>query len=411
MQLENLMKNYPSLLSRLETDGYSTAYISSVRGMIKSILSKADENAWKDYAEIRQHFEEIHKPKHTLIKKCTILGAIMEFDLNGKFPDRTTSALSLSKRGAYNKLSPEFKMVIDSFRTSERVRGKKESSIQVESSNAASFLIKMQEAGAVRLCEITEDIVVPMFNPSNGSVNLTYSNRKCTINVIRAYSAFDPLNCSKVLAAIPPIKRVGKKNAQYLKEQEKQAVLFALNDLSNDLSLRERAIGTLAYYTGLRSSDMIALDMTSVDWARDLIFVKQQKTGVPLEIPVAAPVGNAIYDYICHERPTSECPAIFLTKNKPYRRLRDMWNASDLIFSAANIRQSGNDREGLHLFRHHVATSLMGRGVPQAVISDALGHADPKSLEAYLSADMSNLRTCALSIESFPVNEEVFANA
>ena len=405
MKLENLRQNRQTLLSRLEADGYSAAYISRMRGMIRTILSESDERGWEDYHDIRRYYEATCKTRDTLTRKRTVIGAIMEFDLHGKFPDRTTP--TLSKRGAYYKLSPEFRSLVDHYRATERERGKKESTIGVVSSNASSFLLRVQEAGADRLGDITEEIVVPLFvQPGSGSC-MTFSHSKCAANVISAYAQVDPLSCQKALAAIPPVKRA-RKNVQYLKEHEKQAVLSALGDMSNGLSLRDRAIGTLAYYTGMRQSDMAGLDVASVDWDRDLIYINQKKTDAPLLIPLTATVGNALYEYIANERPTSECPALFLTKNKPFRRVRGIWHISDSILSAAGVRQLDGDRKGLHIFRYHVATSMMDNGVPQAVISDALGHAAPESLEAYLSADIARLRECALSIEQFPVGGEVF---
>ena len=77
---------------------------------------------------------------------------------------------------------------------------------------------------------------------------------------------------------------------------------------------------------------------------------------------------------------------------------------------AAGIRQSLGDRQGLHLFRHHLATTLLGHGVPQPVISRTLGHTSPNSLEPYLSADFPHLKDCALTIARWPVPEEVLSN-
>ncbi len=76
--------------------------------------------------------------------------------------------------------------------------------------------------------------------------------------------------------------------------------------------------------------------------------------------------------------------------------------------SKAGIRQGKNDRKSIHLFRHHVATSLLQAGVQQPVISAALGHASPDSLDRYLSAEFKRLKECSLGIEAFPVRKEIF---
>jgi len=51
---------------------------------------------------------------------------------------------------------------------------------------------------------------------------------------------------------------------QYLTPQETRAILDAMDDMSNALTLRDRATGKLAYYTGLRCCDIAAMDLTSI---------------------------------------------------------------------------------------------------------------------------------------------------
>ena len=88
-----------------------------------------------------------------------------------------------------------------------------------------------------------------------------------------------------------------------------------------------------------------------------------------------------------------------------------MFDISKLIMKVAGIRETEGNRKGLHLFRHRLATDLLGNGIPQPIISSILGQIAPKSLDTYLSADFKHLKECALSIERFPVSEEVFRNA
>lgn len=74
----------------------------------------------------------------------------------------------------------------------------------------------------------------------------------------------------------------------------------------------------------------------------------------------------------------------------------------------AGIRLQAGDRKGSHIFRHHAVTTMLGKGVPMPVISKAMGHTAPDSLEPYFYADFPHLKSCALSIEKYPVREEVF---
>jgi len=78
------------------------------------------------------------------------------------------------------------------------------------------------------------------------------------------------------------------------------------------------------------------------------------------------------------------------------------------IFLAANIRQNKNEKGGTHLFRHRFTSSLLETGISQPVITNALGHTSPKSINPYLNTDFKHLKECAIAVTEFPVPEEVF---
>ena len=148
----------------------------------------------------------------------------------------------------------------------------------------------------------------------------------------------------------------------------------------------------------------------SIDWEKETISVIQSKTDVPLTIPMHVNAGNALFDYITKERNT-ETDYLFVTgKNLPFKS-SDVSCCVTRIFKAAGIRQNKTDRRGTHIFRHHLATKLLENEVAHPVISQTLGHTDPVSVQAYLSADTKHLRQCSLSIEEYPLDWEVFDNA
>jgi len=201
-----------------------------------------------------------------------------------------------------------------------------------------------------------------------------------------------------------------RKNIQYLTDEEIDKIKNVLSNKNSGLSLRDMAIGTLALNYGLRPSDIAALKLENVDMVGEKINIIQQKTRVPLELPLTAAVGNALYDYVTLERPKSGCEYVFLAMGRPFGRLSSggLTHIAAAIMKAAGIRQNPSDRKGFHIFRHRLATTLLGNGVAQPVISEIVGHTSPVSLEAYLSADFVHLKKCALSIEHFPFRGEVF---
>lgn len=177
------------------------------------------------------------------------------------------------------------------------------------------------------------------------------------------------------------------------------------------LPLRDKAILFLLLYTGIRACDIVNMTFGSVDWENEKLHIFQRKTAVPIELPLSPLVGNAIFDYLTQERPQSLDEHIFLSKSKPHPSLTSRGLRSTVldIMQKADVRQKPGDRRGSHIFRHHAATCMLEKGIQMPVISKALGHTAADSINPYLHADFTHLKECSISIEKYPVNEEVFA--
>jgi integrase len=264
----------------------------------------------------------------------------------------------------------------------------------------------LQKQGVNSLEHITEKNVMDVFT-NDERLCQSYHFKRETAYVFKICSPFYPSGiCSKVLSYLPEARNV-RKNIQYLTKDEVKKIKFVLENDSS-LSLQNKAIVLLAFYTGLRSCDIAALTFEQIDWNNDLIRIIQQKTGAPLILPLRAIVGNTIFDYIMKERPKSSENTVFLTVNSKRLKYNNLHKICMAVMKKAGIRNHPGDRKGFHLFRHHLATSLLEKEVERPVISQTLGHQSPESLDVYLSADFIHLKKCALSINCFPVREEVF---
>jgi integrase len=290
----------------------------------------------------------------------------------------------------------------------KRIKVKKRTTVYTESHNATTFLLALHQKGMDSFNKVTESAVLEIFF-QNGRLCRSCSYKKNVAAVFKACISFFPKEtCARILTYLPNL-REKRKNIQYLVQEEVSRIKAILTDNNPLVALRDKAIGLLALYTGLRSCDISGLTLSDIDWANDRIRIKQQKTDTPLEIPLTATVGNAIYEYLTEERPRSGRQEVFLSRSIPYTRLqsKSLSNIAKKIMTAAQVRTKSGDRKGFHIFRHHLATSLLGNDVSQPVISQILGHTSPVSLNAYLSADLPHLKECALSIECFPLRKEV----
>lgn len=77
------------------------------------------------------------------------------------------------------------------------------------------------------------------------------------------------------------------------------------------------------------------------------------------------------------------------------------------VYDRIGIRQDG-ERKGCHLLRHSFADEMMNQGSDITIVAKALGHLHPNTTLGYLSANIEQLRSCALSIECFPVTHILY---
>ena len=406
MSMTNLREKYPELISKMESSGYSKDYIDRVRREIEHVLLLADSGIVISYAEVYCEYEKSGASADRLARKRGLLNIIEQFDLHGQPPDGTRRPKTIPQ-GAYHQLCTEYRAIIDYYVEAEKKRGKKEATIANESKAGAMFLLSLQQSGGMTLSEVTEAHVLAFFALPDGTI-VHCAYKKPVTAVLKACMPGFP-HCGKLLSYLP-VLRPNYRNVQYLIDEEVARVKAVLTDAGSSISLRDKAIITIALYTGLRSGDIAGMMMGSIDWDNDLLHIHQQKTAVPLILPLSAVVGNAIFDYINNERPTSEHEYIFVSKTRPYGKLTNVaiCGVVQKVMKAADIRQKPGDRQGLHIFRHHVATALLGNGVARPVISGVIGHTSPNSLDPYLSADFPHLKNCAISVERFPLPDSVF---
>jgi len=338
------------------------------------------------------------------------LTAIRYFDLNGEYPTSKCHLISSGKT-IYEKLPNEFRMVIDTYRNYDLARGKLKRTVYTESISGITFFLQMLKQGITSLEDINEESVLQAFQDGEGCLNKSCTYNKNVKAVFRGClenEAFNSEKIKQIISFFPKLKQI-RKSIQYLTAEEFRLLKTCLLAEESPLCLRDRAIGLLAMYTGLRGCDIIGLRMDSIDWETDVITISQQKTAVSWNLELPPVVGNAIFDYIIKERPQTEVAEIFLSQHHPYGKMQasSAGNIAKKVMKASGIRKNPGDRMGFHIFRHHFATELLSKDVPLPVISQILGHSKPSSTETYLSADMAHLKECGLSIESFPIGLEV----
>lgn len=296
--------------------------------------------------------------------------------------------------------SEEFRRLHVLYLDNLRTEGKSQNTIESGRNIIRQFLLFLDDGGCRALCDVPLTMV-PSFLQ-----HLLAHYRPTSIRVVasqvRSFLKFAE-GGERLLPLVPSRCARSKPIIPILSDQEYGALKRALD--GPEISLRDKAIILLALRTGLRSVDVAGMKLSDIDWVGDTIAVFQSKTRRPFRLPLSADVGNALSAYILTERPQAAVPYVFLRSLGPHRPLSGHSACYALVrkaFAHAGIRV-GNERKGLHVFRHSVASRMLSRGVPLTTIASVLGHANKASTGAYLATDKLRMRECGLPLAGLPL--------
>lgn len=174
------------------------------------------------------------------------------------------------------------------------------------------------------------------------------------------------------------------------------AVLETTKRDRSPMGLRDYAMLLLLATYGLRSGEIRDLQFEDIDWRAESLRVRHSKTGACSYLPLMAPVGEALLDYLRCGRPQTDRREIFIRSRAPYRPLRNIYSEIRRRLWAAGVKPPG--KCGPHIFRHARAVEMLRALVPQKVIGDLLGHRSTKSTLPYLKLATEDLRAIALDV-------------
>jgi site-specific recombinase XerD len=224
---------------------------------------------------------------------------------------------------------------------------------------------------------------------SNGPSSV---NRQVTIlkNFYRAIVAMDHLDPDQnPMAHFPKIKAAPSKLPVFLSEEEVRKLL-AQPRKDTVLGLRDRAILTVLYGTGIRASECSSLTEEAVDLVNLTIRVIG-KGGHERAIPLNHEVARALGLYRRARGRLAPLAAFFrsrhggsLSRNAIYERVRTHARKARI-----------EKRVSPHRLRHTFATHLVKKGVQLVTIRDLLGHRCISSTQIYLHTTAEDLRRAA----------------
>lgn len=153
-------------------------------------------------------------------------------------------------------------------------------------------------------------------------------------------------------------------------------------------ALRNRAVLELLYGTGLRRSELAALDVDDADLQAELVLVRQGKGRKDRVVPLGSKAGNALLLYLRHERPRLAGRLFLSVDGGPITA-----KAVEGIVAGAAKRVCLGKPASPHRLRHSCATHLLRHGASLPAIKALLGHASLVSTQIYTAVDIDDLHS------------------
>jgi integrase/recombinase XerD len=153
---------------------------------------------------------------------------------------------------------------------------------------------------------------------------------------------------------------------------------------------------------GLRSPEVIAIQLEDIDWRAGEILIRG-KGKLHDRMPLPTEVGEAIVDYIRNGRP-GDSRALFVsakTPHPPFKNAQILNGVLRYAFARTGLKPP-QKHVGSHLLRHSLATDMLRRGASLDEIANVLRHRSRVSTTLYAKYDIDGLRSIS---RRWPVGE------
>lgn len=191
--------------------------------------------------------------------------------------------------------------------------------------------------------------------------------------------------------AVPTVRRWAHPDIpRKLTPEEVDRVLGA-PDRSTATGRRDLAILLLLSRLGLRSCEVLALELGDIRWRTGEILIRG-KGGRRDLLPLPQDVGDALARHLRLDRDVRPTQRVFLRAHAPRVPLSGPAGIGHIVRRA--MAQAAVERPkqiAAHLFRHSLASRMLQQGASLSDISEVLRHRSPGTTEIYAKIDMRSL--------------------
>ena len=150
----------------------------------------------------------------------------------------------------------------------------------------------------------------------------------------------------------------------------------------------------LALDLGLRSAEIAQLELGDINWRTGTVTLKRTKSVRQDVLPLPVATGEALAEYLRHERPSTVVKAIFVRLKAPH----DQPIGADAVRAVISraLRCAGVAHGRAHSLRHTLACRIVNNGGSIKEVADVLRHRSLNTSRIYAKLDQHSLIEVAL---------------
>lgn len=213
-----------------------------------------------------------------------------------------------------------------------------------------------------------------------------YASSTVARKVAAIKSFFNYLHATGQIAANPAVDidspKVKKRLPQTLSHEEVERLLAAPGGGTSPKSIRDQALLSILYSTGMRVTEAVSLQLDDVDFDENVLHAPARQ-GEAREIPLDAANKAILTHYLTEGRPqlvkNPDEKALFLNHRGDKLTRQGLW-----LIIKGYARQAGLEAEVTpHTLRHSFAAHRLDTGSDLEEIQRLLGHANISTTQVY----------------------------
>lgn len=157
---------------------------------------------------------------------------------------------------------------------------------------------------------------------------------------------------------------------------------------------RGLAIAQCVARLGLRSAEVVALELEDLDWDNGTIRLRRGKSRRVDRLPIPVLVGKAITNYLRHERPSCKSRRVFVRHVAPVEKPLLPGVVKRTLLEA--YTRCGLPYTRIHILRHSLAARVLAGGGTLKEVADLLRHRHLDTTQIYAKVDLQRLDAVAM---------------